>query len=129
MTDEELKQEAEEYALDKALYCCSEYGDLKEAFIDGAEYGYNKGFDFGFRKAMTISNEIEQAWQSKNEQWHYPSKGEYPKKGHFVIGYYYGKDNWHKVMLRNDNQWWGEGTLCQQPYAWKEIVLPKEEEK
>ena len=69
----------------------------------GAEFGYNKA-----------------------NEWHYPSKGEYPKVKTWVIGFYYGKDNWHKIFYRADGKWWGEGQLCQPPYAWKEIVLPME---
>ena len=79
--------------------------EVKKAFKDGAEFGYNKA-----------------------NEWHYPSKGEYPKVGTWIIGFYYGKDNWHKIFYRTDGKWWGEGQLCQPPFAWKEIVLPKESE-
>ena len=35
-------KEAEEYGLRQALWCASELGDLRDAFKDGAEFGYNK---------------------------------------------------------------------------------------
>ena len=38
-----FEEEAEEYGLQQALWCTSESGDLKDAFRDGAEFGYNKG--------------------------------------------------------------------------------------
>ena len=63
---------------------------------------------------------------NKANEWQYPSKGEYPKVKTWVIGLYYGKDNWHKIFYRADGKWWGEGQLCQPPFAWKEIILPKE---
>lgn len=37
-----FEKEAEEYGLQQALWCPSESGDLKDAFRDGAEFGYNK---------------------------------------------------------------------------------------
>lgn len=74
-----------------------------DGFKDGAKFGYNKA-----------------------NEWHYPAKGELPKKGTWIIGFYYGKDNWHKIFYRADGKWWGEGQLCQPPFAWKEIILPKE---
>jgi len=77
--------------------------DISQSYKDGAEFGYNKA-----------------------NEWHYPSKGELPKVKTWVIGFYYGKDNWHKIFYRADGNWWGEGQLCQPPFAWKEIVLPKE---
>ena len=61
---------------------------------------------------------------SRNK-WHYVKDGDLPKAKTWVIGFYYGKDNWHKIFYRADGKWWGEGQLCQPPYAWKEIVLPE----
>ncbi len=37
-----FEKEAEEYGLQQALWCTSESGDLRDAFKDGAEFGYNK---------------------------------------------------------------------------------------
>lgn len=62
---------------------------------------------------------------NKANERHY-TKDELPKVNTWVTGFYYGKDNWHKIFYRADGNWWGEGQLCQPPYAWKEIVLPEE---
>jgi hypothetical protein len=40
-----FEKEAEEYGLQQALWCSSECGDLRDAFKDGAEFGYNKCFE------------------------------------------------------------------------------------
>ena len=37
-----FEEEAEEYGLQQALWCPSECGDLRDAFKDGAEFGYQK---------------------------------------------------------------------------------------
>lgn len=95
----------EEYARDRG-WNDGEVAGYEEGFQDGAEFGYNKA--------------------KEEDKWHYPSKGEYPKVETWVIGFYYGKDNWHKIFYRADGHWWGEGQLCQPPYVWKEIVPPKE---
>ena len=89
--------------------------DVEEAYQKGAEFGYNKA-----------------------NEWHYPSKGEYPKDeknvlcilGEFEninleVGYYSQKENererWRfsEYSTPDDSEdGWGV-------YAWKEIVLPK----
>ena len=89
---------------------------ITEGFKDGAEFGYNKA-----------------------NEWHYPSKGEYPKDeknvlcilGDFEninleVGYYSQKENererWRfsEYSTPDDSEDdWGVS-------AWKEIVLPKE---
>ena len=100
MTKEELEKEAEEYRKDlKSKFFLSE--PQLDLACQGFKDGYNK------------ANEL-----------HYV-KDELPKAKTWVIGFYYGKDNWHKIFYRADGNWWGEGQLCQPPYAWKEIVLPE----
>lgn len=37
-----FEKEAEEYGLKQALWCTSDSGDLRDAFKEGAEFGYNK---------------------------------------------------------------------------------------
>ena len=103
-----FEEVSKEYTKEKAKKlgisdCTLAYYAIQVAHQKGAEFGYNKA-----------------------NEWHYPSKGEYPKVKTWVIGFYYGKDNWHKIFYRADGKWWGEGQLCQPPYAWKEIVLPME---
>jgi len=118
-----FEKEAEEYA-DKnktrggssSFGDITNYHDLREGFIAGAEFGYNKA-----------------------NEWHYPSKGEYPKetgllmsktlllltkmKGSDCLSLTLGQYNFstqefsyqHIVGLTD-------------VIAWKEIVLPKESE-
>ena len=88
----------------------------------------------GTEYAKEVSNvTIEQAFTdgyNKANEWHYPSKGEYPKDekevlvymwGSFYIGSYkqYTDDNnaWHFNDFDEESE---------QITAWKEIVLPKE---
>lgn len=88
--------------------------------------GFQKGAEFGYNKA---------------NEWHYPSKGEYPKDENNVlcilgefeninleVGYYSQKENererWRfsEYSTPDDSKdGWGVS-------AWKEIVLPKESE-
>ena len=90
-----------------------------------------KGAEFGYNKA---------------NEWHYPSKGEYPKDEKnfksYVVAYYgavgsiaNGKPCWEELCYDTENKRWvDKETLDDIPYvnkegiviAWKEIVLPKE---
>ena len=38
-----LEKEAEEYVLQQSSWCASECGVLRDAFKEGAEFGFNKG--------------------------------------------------------------------------------------
>ena len=79
----------------------------KQSFKDGAEFGYNKA-----------------------NEWHYPSKGEYPKDENKICLLYLGNmfnpiTGWYKNGYwcfeddRNENIWQDN------VIAWKEIVLPE----
>lgn len=87
---------------------------VKQAFKDGAEFGYYKA-----------------------NEWHYPSKGEYPKEGENVLCYckcrteikFYSTGH---TVIGGDNKirWWSSDRSEKlNVYAWKEIVLPKETEE
>ena len=91
------------------------FGDIKVE--PSAEKGFQKGAEFGYNKA---------------NEWHYPSKGEYPNnendilcqisKDEVVVGYY------HTTAKRYISI---DGLDLYKVYAWKEIVfpeLPKESE-
>ena len=86
-----------------------------------------KAIEFGFQKGIKAKiNTTTISDCPIKDEWHKVADGDLPKVETWVIGFYYGKDNWHKIFYRSDGKWWGEGQLCQPPYAWKEIVLPKE---
>ena len=83
----------------------------KDGFKDGAEFGYNKA-----------------------NEWHYPSKGEYPKEGENVLCYCKCRTEIKfccvgHIVAGGDNKirWWSSDRSEKlNVYAWKEIVLPKE---
>ena len=104
-----FEKEAEEYATkydECPKYSTLEWWIKRNAFQKGAEFGYNKA-----------------------NEWHYVKDGDLPKDEEFKwcisdIGNPYVA-RWSEIL----NCW--EGTMCQEvccPYAWKEIVLPKESE-
>ena len=82
---------------------------FKQAYLAGAELGYNKA-----------------------NEWHYPSKGEYPKECENVLCYcveFYSIG--HTIIGGDDKiRWWSSNRSEElNVYAWKEIVLPKEIEE
>jgi hypothetical protein len=81
--------------------------DAKTAFKDGAEFGYNKA-----------------------NKWHYVKDEDLPKDEDWkwcvsYRGYYYVA-KYEEMFGCWTNQEYSE---VMQPYAWKEIVLPKESEE
>ena len=87
---------------------------FKQAYLAGAEFGYDK------------SNE-----------WHYPSKGEYPKEGENVLCYckcrteikFYCVGH---TIIGGDNKirWWSSDRSEKlKVYAWKDITPLKEVEE
>ena len=116
-----FEKEAEEYAIENYETCL--YDDLpytndskaiEQAFENGAELGYNKA-----------------------NEWHYPSKGEYPKEGENVLCYCKCRTEIKfccvgHIVAGGDNKirWWSSNRSEElNVYAWKEIVLPKEIEE
>ena len=83
---------------------------FKQAYLAGAEFGYNKA-----------------------NEWHYPSKGEYPKECENVLCYckvvnvkFYCVGH---IVAGGDNKirWWSSDRSEKlNVYAWKEVVPPKE---
>ena len=82
----------------------------KDGFQDGATFGYNKA-----------------------NEWHYPSKGEYPKECEDVLCYckcrteikFYAIGH---TIIGGDNKirWWSNDRSEKlKVYAWKEITPPK----
>ena len=127
---EELEKEAYQY---DAEHLCDNgtrwYHNVtvRQAFKDGAEFGYNKA-----------------------NEWHYPSKGELPKCDEetqliFYVNYYYEIDGETKIRKRtvlgfykksflNDDvklfveksKGYEDEHLPKDVIAWKEIILPEE---
>ncbi|MBO7714193.1 MAG: hypothetical protein J6S85_11520 [Methanobrevibacter sp.] len=87
-------------------------GELEQAFKDGAEFGYNKA-----------------------NEWHYvkdelpPIKKEYNGRSELVLVLSKEKEMQYAQYVEKEKTW-ARG-ICEisfVPYAWKEIVLPKESE-
>ena len=105
-----FEKEAEKYAENNAYKYASDYISCQEAYKDGAEFGYNKA-----------------------NEWHYPSKGEYPKECENVLCYckvvnveFYSIGH---TIIGGDNKirWWSSNRREElEVYAWKEITLPNE---
>ena len=108
-----FEKEAEEYAdKDFGMYEPTDHERYaKETdWRNGAEFGYNKA-----------------------NEWHYPSKGEYPKEGENVLCYCKVVDvkfysTGHTVIGRDNKiRWWSSDRSEKlNVYAWKEITPPKE---
>ena len=80
----------------------------KDGFKEGAEFGYNKA-----------------------NEWHYPSKGEYPKECENVLCYCVDIKSCSigHTIIGGDNKirWWSSNRSEElKVYAWKEITPPKE---
>ena len=112
-----FEKEAEEYAIENWEHYEEGQNDskaLKQAYLAGAEFGYNKA-----------------------NEWHYPSKGEYPKEGENVLCYCKCRAEIKfccvgHIVAGGDNKirWWSSDRSEElNVYAWKEITPPKELEK
>ena len=118
-----FEKEAEKWTIDYVCKDCSRYKECKskehctckncskEKWQNGAEFGYNKA-----------------------NEWHYPSKGEYPKEGENVLCYckcrteikFYSIGH---TIIGGDNKirWWSSDRSEKlNVYAWKELTPPKE---
>ena len=148
-------KEAEEYAIENWEYYEEGKNDskaLKQAYLAGAEFGYNKAFVEADKNLKAIVTDFNKA-----NEWHCVKDGDLPKVGqkcYFICSNFYGKDN--KVIFSEssikvltgvytfilDEETGDETTeTCfyddindeeiyeQEVYAWKEIVLPKEIEE
>lgn len=86
---------------------------LREPSVVVAKYAFKDGAEFGYNKA---------------NEWHYPSKGEYPSNRNDVYLLQLEDDNGHTEYeigsLGSDRRW-----TCEEfgirIIAWKEIVLPE----
>ena len=108
MFEKEAEEIAKDYAEHNQGKYTNEFGNLYHAYLAGAEFGYNKA-----------------------NEWHYPSKGEYPKEGENVLCYckivnvqFY---NVGHTIIGGDNKirWWSSDRSEKlKVYAWKDITPP-----
>ena len=104
-----FEKEAEEYAIENWEHYEEGQNDskaLEQAYLAGAEFGYNKA-----------------------NEWHYPSKGEYPKEGENVLCYCKCRTEikfccvGHTVIGGDNKIRWRSSDRSEKlkVYAWKEI--------
>ena len=112
-----FEKEAEEYATRECCTTCNNINHFCKEKCECWTFA-KKGVEFGYNKA---------------NEWHYPSKGEYPKECENVLCYckvvnvkFYcvghivaGGDN--KIRWRSNDR-----SEKLNVYAWKEIVIPEE---
>ena len=119
----------------------------KDSIVD--EFTISVGGEFHLTEEMPFEDIIFEAVKfgyNKANEWHYPSKGEYPKDDINVLVAYYTRFNVDtkqpsgelecKVAGFLGKKWYNIDTGCgdiddwlnkpNMVYAWKEIKLPKE---
>ena len=129
MIEEQIKQKAKENIRAKTYTEIHNHKEIEvvpsreQCFIDG----YHEGFKDCAKSRLNVTTISDCPIK---DEWHYPSKGEYPKDekevlvymwGSFYIGSYkqYTDDNntWHFNDFDEESE---------QITAWKEIIPPKE---
>ena len=88
-------------------------------------------------ECWTFAKKSMELGYNKTNEWHYPSKGEYPKECENVLCYCKCRTEikfccvGHIVAGGDDKiRWWSSNRSEElNVYAWKEIVLPKEIEE
>ena len=109
-----FEKEAEEYAdKDFGMYEPTDHERYAK------ETDWRNGAEFGYSKA---------------NEWHYPSKGEYPKECENVLCYCVDTKSCSigHTIIGGDNKirWWSSNRSEKlKVYAWKEITPPKEIEE
>ena len=107
---EEIEKEARKWVKDVFPNDEFKQSVITRALVEFAEFGYNKAAN----------------------EWHYPSKGEYPKDEKEVLVYMWGSlyIGFYSERYYENNRWHFEqfSEESEQVTAWKEIVLPKERE-
>ena len=112
-----FEKEAEEYSVGKAH---EHYNYLFEEHagspVDFARWCFQDGAEFGYNKA---------------NEWHYVSKGEYPKKRQLVLGIFQPSEYYtptELVFYEKELDCWSNqmgDSEYHNIYAWKEIELPE----
>lgn len=131
-----FEKEAEEYS--KETFCGEVFHTARNAFKDGAKFGYNKANEEIKQNGLALQSDMDKTIEQnialkkeldKAKKWHYV-ENELPKKEKYVLVYTILK-NLYLARLIKDNYFINKnGGLVQTSnvIAWKEIVLPKESE-
>lgn len=113
-----FEKEAEEWWNNE--YSPSLYNNVSEVWQKGAEFGYNKGFEFGVKSNEKVNQIVA-------NEWHYVKDGDLPKKTDVYLVYKisgYGSKSIVLIQYNSIRHFWCVD--CQNDViAWKEIVLPE----
>ena len=91
----------------------ADYEKVKKIWQDGAEFGYNKGFEFGVKSNEKVNQIVD-------NEWHYVKDGKYPKENQLVMVYRMNPLG-ANIAITN----WYDSYKDTKVIAWKEIVLPE----
>ena len=123
-----FEKEAEERA--RALERCQTLGAYDDDESYARDLGWNEGEVAGYEEGFKDGAEFG---YNKVNEWHYPSKGEYPKECENVVCYCKVVDVkfcsiGHTIIGGDDKiRWWSSNRSEElNVYAWKEITPPKE---
>lgn len=105
--------------------------DVFDAFIDGAEFGYNKALEQCAEKFAESNRKWQEVLDKANE-WHKPNE-KLPEECSLVLAYLFEETEPTICEYVVSNQWEclpKRIVFCSndQVRLWKEIVLPKESE-
>ena len=131
MFEKEAEEMAEVWLNERYLKDMGVRKPCKKAYETGFQDGYNKAFVEADKNLKAIVTDFNKA-----NEWHFPSKGEYPKECENVLCYCKVVDTKFcsigHTIIGGDNKirWWSSNRSEElKVYAWKEIVLPKEIEE
>ena len=126
-----FEKEAEEYCgnLDE----CKIRDFIKEAYKDGAEFGYNKCKEELNQEGLALQSDMDKTIEQnialkreleKANEWHYVKDGKYPTHSNRVL--VFTDEGVGFGIYGLDNKKWYTYDTGFDVIAWKEIVLPKE---
>jgi len=131
-----FEKEAEKAIMKKYPSSVQGYKNHITDWKDGAEFGYN----FAKEEIDYLNKHWESKEERKADEWHYPSKGDFPKsEGSYYVAMDNGRGyksgailNWvEETDCEEDFHWEDDDDYeCfdEQVYAWKECpVLPPKE--
>ena len=91
--------------------------DIEDTFKYAAEFGYNKGFEFGVKSSEKVNQIVD-------NEWHYVKDGDLPDSN--KDKYYFVFDKSYEPMIaRFYCGKWSNYSVIDDVIAWKEIVLPE----
>ena len=116
-----FEKEAEKYISN--LDECRTKNLMRDAFKDGAEFGYNKAFVEADKNLKAIVTDFNKA-----NEWH---RADIPTSqiNKVVLGYIKDYNSKMFCLVKWNGEWWYDARTYNERVkliAWKEIVLPKE---